>query len=91
MVFIDGDHCYDGVKRDIEWALRMGVPVISGYDYDKESPRCHPRRGRASWKIHRDLRKGLVLRPEVGPWGKRVNHAGPDDRGRFFRTMNVLL
>lgn len=38
MVFIDADHRYEGVKRDIEWALRMGVPVICGHDYDEESP-----------------------------------------------------
>lgn len=38
MVFIDGDHYYEGVKREIEWALHMGVPVICGHDYDEESP-----------------------------------------------------
>lgn len=38
MVFIDADHRYEGVKRDIEWAIRIGVPVISGHDYDDESP-----------------------------------------------------
>lgn len=33
MVFIDGDHSYEGVQADIAWALQRGVPVIAGHDY----------------------------------------------------------
>lgn len=33
MVFIDGDHSYEGVQADIAWALARGVPVIAGHDY----------------------------------------------------------
>jgi hypothetical protein len=33
MVFIDGDHSYEGVQADIAWALERGVPVIAGHDY----------------------------------------------------------
>lgn len=38
MVFIDADHRYEGVKRDLQWAISMKVPVIAGHDYDDESP-----------------------------------------------------
>jgi hypothetical protein len=34
MVFIDGDHSYEGVQTDIAWALKLGVPVIAGHDYN---------------------------------------------------------
>ena len=33
MVFIDGDHSYEGVTADIDWACQRGVPVIAGHDY----------------------------------------------------------
>jgi predicted O-methyltransferase YrrM len=33
MVFIDADHTYEGVKEDISWAVRKGVPIIAGHDY----------------------------------------------------------
>lgn len=33
MVFIDGDHSYEGVQADIAWAVERGVPVIAGHDY----------------------------------------------------------
>jgi hypothetical protein len=34
MVFIDGDHSFEGVQADIAWALERGVPVIAGHDYN---------------------------------------------------------
>lgn len=34
MVFIDGDHSYEGVQADIAWAFERGVPVIAGHDYN---------------------------------------------------------
>ena len=34
MVFIDGDHSYEGVQADIAWALERGVPVVAGHDYN---------------------------------------------------------
>jgi hypothetical protein len=33
MVFIDGDHSYQGVQADIDWACERDVPVIAGHDY----------------------------------------------------------
>jgi hypothetical protein len=33
LVFIDAGHDYKSVKRDIDWALSTGCPVISGHDY----------------------------------------------------------
>jgi len=33
MVFIDAEHEYEPVKRDIAWARAAGCPVISGHDY----------------------------------------------------------
>jgi hypothetical protein len=33
MVFIDGDHSYEGVQTDIRWALERDVPVIAGHDF----------------------------------------------------------
>ena len=33
MIFIDAEHTYKAVMEDIEWSLRMGIPVISGHDY----------------------------------------------------------
>jgi len=33
MVFIDAEHDYESVKRDIDWAISTGCPVISGHDY----------------------------------------------------------
>jgi hypothetical protein len=38
MIFIDADHSYDGVKADIDWAVKMNVPVICGHDYCDSSP-----------------------------------------------------
>ena len=34
MVFIDGDHSYEGVQADIAWAFERGVPVVAGHDYN---------------------------------------------------------
>lgn len=39
MVFIDGDHSYQGVTADIAWAQNRGVPVVAGHDYQ---PVLHP-------------------------------------------------
>ncbi len=36
MVFIDGDHSYDGVKNDTELALKMNPKVIVWHDYGSE-------------------------------------------------------
>jgi hypothetical protein len=36
MVFIDGDHSYEGVQADIHWAREQCVPVIAGHDYNAE-------------------------------------------------------
>ncbi|NJC24590.1 class I SAM-dependent methyltransferase [Neolewinella antarctica] len=33
MVFIDAEHHFAAVKRDIDWALSAGCRVISGHDY----------------------------------------------------------
>lgn len=33
MVFIDADHQYESVLKDLEWACRMKIPIISGHDY----------------------------------------------------------
>jgi hypothetical protein len=38
MVFIDADHSYEGVKFDIDWAVKKGVPIISGHDYTALHP-----------------------------------------------------
>ena len=38
MTFIDADHTYEGVKEDIDWAVRSGVPIISGHDYSDAFP-----------------------------------------------------
>lgn len=38
MVFIDADHSYEGVKEDLEWAVKRGIPIISGHDYSDAHP-----------------------------------------------------
>jgi hypothetical protein len=38
MVFIDADHEYEGVKEDIAWAVKTGVPLITGHDYNAGWP-----------------------------------------------------
>lgn len=40
MIFIDGDHRYEGVKRDIEMAQRLITPggILAGHDYTDEFP-----------------------------------------------------
>lgn len=38
MVFLDGDHTYDGVKRDIEAWLPKAKKLICGHDHDPEFP-----------------------------------------------------
>ena len=38
MVFIDAAHDYQSVRRDIEWAISAGCPVISGHDYSDICP-----------------------------------------------------
>ena len=35
MVFIDADHTYEGVKEDIGWAIKVGIPIIAGHDYNE--------------------------------------------------------
>lgn len=40
LVFIDGDHSYEAVKHDLEWARRLVKPygaVIAMHDYGEES------------------------------------------------------
>jgi len=38
MVFIDAGHEYEDVMVDIEWAKKMGIPIISGHDYSESLP-----------------------------------------------------
>jgi len=38
LVFIDAGHKYEDVIVDIEWAKKMGVPIISGHDYADDQP-----------------------------------------------------
>lgn len=33
LVFIDAENDYKSVKRDIDWAISTGCPVIAGHDY----------------------------------------------------------
>lgn len=33
MIFIDAEHDYASVKRDIDWAISVGCRVIAGHDY----------------------------------------------------------
>ena len=38
MVFIDADHTYESVIQDINWAMRLGIPIIAGHDYCELQP-----------------------------------------------------
>ena len=38
LVFIDGDHSYEAVRRDIAGAQRIGAAVIGGHDYAPSIP-----------------------------------------------------
>jgi hypothetical protein len=38
LVFIDASHDYELVKRDIDWAVSTGCPIISGHDYTDIHP-----------------------------------------------------
>lgn len=38
MAFIDAGHTYESVKEDIEWALKLGIPIIAGHDYSSVHP-----------------------------------------------------
>lgn len=38
IVYIDGDHHYDKVKRDIQAAKKLAVKFICGHDYERRFP-----------------------------------------------------
>jgi hypothetical protein len=38
MVFIDAFHQYDSVMEDLRWAIKLGIPIISGHDYCDRYP-----------------------------------------------------
>jgi hypothetical protein len=38
LVFIDADHSYTAASADIQWARSVGVPIISGHDYQTLHP-----------------------------------------------------
>ena len=38
LVFLDADHSYEAVKRDIKWALQRKTKIICGHDYSHEWP-----------------------------------------------------
>ena len=38
LVFIDAFHDYKSVRRDIDWAVSTGCPIISGHDYTDIHP-----------------------------------------------------
>ena len=38
LVFLDADHSYEAVKRDIQWALQKRTKIICGHDYSPEWP-----------------------------------------------------
>jgi hypothetical protein len=38
MVFIDAEHKYESVKKDIAWAIKLGIPIIAGHDYCDKHP-----------------------------------------------------
>jgi len=38
LVFIDAFHDYESVRRDIDWAVSTGCPIISGHDYTDIHP-----------------------------------------------------
>ncbi|MBN1273892.1 MAG: class I SAM-dependent methyltransferase [Candidatus Aminicenantes bacterium] len=38
LVFFDANHTYEETMRDLLWAKEVGVKVISGHDYKKETP-----------------------------------------------------
>jgi hypothetical protein len=38
LVFFDAIHSYEETKKDIEWALSVGAPLIAGHDYIDRYP-----------------------------------------------------
>ncbi|MBE7214198.1 class I SAM-dependent methyltransferase [Shewanella benthica] len=38
LIFIDAGHDYESVRKDIDWAVSTGCPVISGHDYTDAHP-----------------------------------------------------
>jgi predicted O-methyltransferase YrrM len=38
LVFIDGDHSYQAVRGEIEWAKKLGASIIGGHDYGGKTP-----------------------------------------------------
>jgi hypothetical protein len=38
MVFIDAEHSYERVMEDIDWAIKLGIPMIAGHDYCELHP-----------------------------------------------------
>ena len=38
-IFFDAQHQYEPVKAEIEWAKKIGIPLISGHDYGNPNPR----------------------------------------------------
>ena len=38
MIFIDAEHTYEGIIPDLEWSIRMNIPIISGHDYHELFP-----------------------------------------------------
>lgn len=38
MVFLDAVHSFEETLKDIQWAQRIGVPIISGHDYSDMHP-----------------------------------------------------
>ena len=38
-IFFDAQHQYEPVKSEITWAKSVGIPLISGHDYNNPNPR----------------------------------------------------
>lgn len=38
LVFIDAEHTYDAIKRDIAWASKANCKIICGHDYSDSHP-----------------------------------------------------
>jgi predicted O-methyltransferase YrrM len=64
LVFIDGDHSYPSVHKEIAWAKKLQVPIIGGHDY-------HPRAPGVIQAVDEHFSNAIIRSGTVWMWGMK--------------------